>query len=90
VDLGHSLGLEIVAEGVENAEQAETLERFGCELAQGFHFARPLAIDAIGPVLAAASRGRSLPPAPLAQRSLNAQTKPIRGAALAASRAHRK
>jgi diguanylate cyclase (GGDEF)-like protein/PAS domain S-box-containing protein len=90
VDLGHSLGLEIVAEGVENAEQAETLERFGCELAQGFHFARPLAIDAIGPVLTAASRGRSLPPAPLAQRSVSAQTKPIRGAALAASRAHRK
>jgi diguanylate cyclase (GGDEF)-like protein/PAS domain S-box-containing protein len=88
VDLGHSLGLEIVAEGIENAEQAETLERFGCELAQGFHFARPLPIDAIGPVLAAASRGRSLPPAPIAHRSVNAATKATSGAAFAA--AHRK
>ncbi len=85
VELGHSLGLEIVAEGIENAEQAETLERFGCELAQGFHFARPLPIDAIGPVLTAASRGRSLPPAPIAQRSVTKPPQPITGTALAAA-----
>jgi diguanylate cyclase (GGDEF)-like protein/PAS domain S-box-containing protein len=42
VELGHSLGLVVVAEGIEGPEQAEALERFGCELAQGFYFARPM------------------------------------------------
>lgn len=42
IAMGHSLGLTIVAEGVESAEQAAVLTRFDCELAQGFHFARPL------------------------------------------------
>ena len=41
VQLASALHLETIAEGVETAEQAALLRRVGCELAQGFHLARP-------------------------------------------------
>jgi len=41
VEMSASLGLTPVAEGVETAAQAEQVRRLGCDLAQGFHFARP-------------------------------------------------
>ena len=40
--MAQALGLDVVAEGVETAEQAATLAALGCPFAQGFHFARPL------------------------------------------------
>jgi EAL domain-containing protein (putative c-di-GMP-specific phosphodiesterase class I) len=46
VDLAHAVGLTVVAEGVEDAEQGAVLASIGCDVAQGFHFARPLAPDA--------------------------------------------
>jgi EAL domain-containing protein (putative c-di-GMP-specific phosphodiesterase class I) len=46
VDLGRSLGLEAVAEGVEASAQADALEDAGCSFGQGFHFAHPM--DAAG------------------------------------------
>jgi EAL domain-containing protein (putative c-di-GMP-specific phosphodiesterase class I) len=42
VALAHSLGMDVVAEGVETAEQLEHLHRLGCEYAQGYYFAEPL------------------------------------------------
>jgi predicted signal transduction protein with EAL and GGDEF domain len=42
IALGRSFGLDVVAEGVENAEIAGRLAQMGCQYAQGFHFARPL------------------------------------------------
>ncbi|MBK1667308.1 hypothetical protein CKO28_04575 [Rhodovibrio sodomensis] len=42
IALSHELGLEIVAEGVEDAETAARLRDWGCDEAQGFHFARPM------------------------------------------------
>ncbi|MCB0976875.1 MAG: EAL domain-containing protein [Acidimicrobiales bacterium] len=45
IDLGHNLGLEVVGEGVEHEAHLETLVRLGCDLAQGFHFSRPIPID---------------------------------------------
>jgi EAL domain-containing protein (putative c-di-GMP-specific phosphodiesterase class I) len=36
-----ALGLDVVAEGVEQERQAEMLRDMGCPLAQGFHFGRP-------------------------------------------------
>jgi diguanylate cyclase (GGDEF)-like protein len=42
VGLGTVLNLEIVAEGVETAEQAEHLKRLGCHEGQGYFFSRPL------------------------------------------------
>jgi diguanylate cyclase (GGDEF)-like protein/PAS domain S-box-containing protein len=45
VDLGNTLGMQAVAEGVEQAEQAQALVRLGCTMAQGFLFARPMPPD---------------------------------------------
>jgi EAL domain-containing protein (putative c-di-GMP-specific phosphodiesterase class I) len=47
IALGTSLSLEVVAEGIELAEQASSLEELGCELGQGFLFARPMNSDAL-------------------------------------------
>ncbi len=41
VGLAHNLGLEVVAEGVERAEQSRRLRALGCRYAQGFHLGRP-------------------------------------------------
>jgi len=43
VELAHNLGLEVIAEGVETAGQLEHLRVLGCEFAQGYHVAAPLA-----------------------------------------------
>ena len=42
VALGHSFGLEVVAEGVESAEVAAKLADIGCDYVQGFHYTKPL------------------------------------------------
>jgi EAL domain-containing protein (putative c-di-GMP-specific phosphodiesterase class I) len=42
VSLGHALGLTVVAEGVETAEEAHQVHALGCDLAQGYYFAQPL------------------------------------------------
>jgi EAL domain-containing protein (putative c-di-GMP-specific phosphodiesterase class I) len=43
IALGENLTLDVVAEGIEHSDQAAWLEDQGCELGQGFHFARPMA-----------------------------------------------
>jgi EAL domain-containing protein (putative c-di-GMP-specific phosphodiesterase class I) len=42
IGLGHSLDVEVLAEGVETEAQADFLVRSGCRLAQGFLFGRPM------------------------------------------------
>ena len=47
IQLGKALGLRTLAEGVEHHTQVRQLQREGCDLAQGFLFARPLAPEAV-------------------------------------------
>lgn len=42
IELAHAVGIRAVAEGVETTEQVQTLITMDCDLAQGFHFSRPL------------------------------------------------
>jgi diguanylate cyclase (GGDEF)-like protein/PAS domain S-box-containing protein len=46
IELGRAMNIQTVAEGIEVDEQAEVLRSLGCELGQGFFFAKPLAADA--------------------------------------------
>jgi EAL domain-containing protein (putative c-di-GMP-specific phosphodiesterase class I) len=39
--LGHELGLEVIAEGVETKEQFEWIKNEGCDVIQGYYFSRP-------------------------------------------------
>ena len=48
VTLGHSLGMVVAAEGVENAEALAWLTRIGCDYAQGYHISRPVPLNALG------------------------------------------
>ena len=51
VILAHSLGLKVVAEGIETQEQMDTLKHLGCELGQGYLFSRPSAAETIEELL---------------------------------------
>lgn len=59
VDLAHALGVTPVAEGVENAETANQLLEYGCEVAQGFLYSPPLPASAIEKLLESHKRGGS-------------------------------
>jgi diguanylate cyclase (GGDEF)-like protein/PAS domain S-box-containing protein len=56
--IGKTLDLETIAEGVETAEQAELLREYGCPYAQGFQFARPAPADVIAALLIAPATPR--------------------------------
>ncbi len=42
ITMGHGLGLEVIAEGVETAEQLSILRELGCDIVQGYYYSRPL------------------------------------------------
>jgi diguanylate cyclase (GGDEF)-like protein len=54
IELGHNLGLAVVAEGVETEHELAQLRRFGCDVAQGYLFARPMDAAALESWLAGA------------------------------------
>jgi diguanylate cyclase (GGDEF)-like protein len=58
IDLGRTLALEVIAEGIEHADQARLLADLGCRYGQGFLFARPIGPAAIETMLA---EGAGLP-----------------------------
>ncbi|MCU1498979.1 MAG: diguanylate cyclase domain, partial [Acidimicrobiales bacterium] len=63
VKLGHSLGIEVVAEGIERPDQVTTLRRLGCRRAQGYLFWRPIPHDEVPGLLAAGPLLPQHPPA---------------------------
>jgi EAL domain-containing protein (putative c-di-GMP-specific phosphodiesterase class I) len=52
VSLGRNLGMDVTAEGVENARQIVELQAFDCSHAQGYLFSRPITREAAGILLA--------------------------------------
>lgn len=64
--LGQSLGLKVIAEGVEDEDQAAFLLKLGCELAQGYYFGVPVPPGQIIPYIKAPMRAQLLAAAPAA------------------------
>ena len=57
IDLGHSLGLEVVAEGVEDRRTWDLLVALGCDTAQGYYMSPPMRADAVIPWLLSSPYG---------------------------------
>ena len=68
VAIAARLGLRTVAEGIETAGQLAHVTRLGCDLAQGFHFARPLTAAELEPRLPGANGATGGPGFPAAVR----------------------
>ena len=51
--LAHSLGLTVLAEGVENRKQLQFLEKHQCDQVQGFYFSQPMGADEVKKLLPA-------------------------------------
>jgi len=56
VEMAHSRGLKVVAEGAETAEQVATLKALGCDMAQGYYFARPMVPELLERMLSVTGR----------------------------------
>jgi diguanylate cyclase (GGDEF)-like protein len=69
IDIGKSLGIEVVGEGVETLEHAAILRDLGCDILQGYAFAKPMDADELTRFLKAeAWRARELVAAPYGNR----------------------
>jgi EAL domain-containing protein (putative c-di-GMP-specific phosphodiesterase class I) len=53
IQLAHTLGMEVVSEGIETRQQLELLTELNCEFGQGYFLAKPLPADEAGKLLAA-------------------------------------
>ena len=67
ITLAHDLGLKVVAEGAETAEQVNLLKQLKCELVQGYFFARP-GDHAAAQALLTSNRAMTPNPLPTAAR----------------------
>jgi diguanylate cyclase (GGDEF)-like protein/PAS domain S-box-containing protein len=64
VQVGHDLGIEVVAEGIERPDQLELLREMGCGLGQGYLVARPMTASGIEAFARLAERGGPVSPGP--------------------------
>ena len=55
ISMAHKLNLKVIAEGIETTEQANILQSFGCDLGQGYLFAKPLPVEDAEALLASQS-----------------------------------
>jgi diguanylate cyclase (GGDEF)-like protein len=69
IDLSHALGLEAVAEGVEDEALLQRLGHMGCDRVQGFFIARPMPADRVVPWLEVRGSTRSASPADVATKT---------------------
>ncbi len=60
IAMAHKLGHELVAEGIEEQAQSGTLRSLGCEIGQGYLFARPMSGDAFTTLLVEMRRGSTV------------------------------
>jgi len=51
IQMGHALDKQVIAEGVETLEQATRLQELGCDIAQGYYFAKPIAPEKLTALL---------------------------------------
>jgi diguanylate cyclase (GGDEF)-like protein/PAS domain S-box-containing protein len=59
ITMAHTLGLKVIAEGVENEAQLTFLRQQGCDAIQGYYFSRPVPVEGLAELL---KEGKSLPP----------------------------
>ena len=64
LDLGASLGLRVVAEGIETSAQLARLRQRGCQLGQGFLFARPMEAQRLEALLQSGAPLSAMSPGP--------------------------
>ena len=76
VELAHRLGLDSVAEGIEDAETLSALSVLGCTIAQGYHLGRPMSFEAFDSWLVTWAGVQSPDPVLPAQRTPEGETRP--------------
>ena len=79
ITMGETLHLKTIAEGIETFEQTIALQNLGCELGQGYHFAKPLDKDEMNSLLSEASSNEQniYPAHHTAQKNLNNQSREL-------------
>jgi EAL domain-containing protein (putative c-di-GMP-specific phosphodiesterase class I) len=76
IAMAHTLGMQVITEGVETAEQYDLLKQFGCDYVQGFLMGHPVPMGQLRELLALVQK-RPMPPVPPPVLSIVAKT-PLR------------
>jgi EAL domain-containing protein (putative c-di-GMP-specific phosphodiesterase class I) len=76
VGLAHSLGMDVVAEGVETVEQLSQVQMLGCEQAQGFYFSRVVDVAAADDLIASQPWSDGKPVGPASYPALQPESAP--------------
>ena len=77
IELGHSLGLKVVAEGVEDSRGCAVLRSLGCDLAQGYYISPPMPAEALPGWLNGSIAIRRLPESMLTKAETEASELPV-------------